>query len=234
MAARAERQRQLALDIGLRDTATFEAFEPGRNADVVSLLTAMTSGGGEPQIFIHGPGGSGKSHLLQATCHAATGTAVWLPLRELGRLGPGLLENLETAGLVCLDDLDAVLPDADWEAALFGFVNAARARGARLVFTAAAGPAALGIGLPDLVSRLTWGPVFHLQPLDDEGRRAVLVRRARAHGFDLPPETVDYILRRCPRNLPALMALLDRIDRETLVEQRRVTVPFMRDLLDEG
>ena len=232
MAVLSVSQRQLTLDVGLRDGATFESFEPGRNADAVAVLTAMAAGRGEPQIFLHGAAGCGKSHLLQAACHAATGAAAWLPLRELAHLGPGVLENLETAALVCLDDTDAVLPGAAWEAALFGLINAARARGTRLVFAAGASPVLLGIALPDLVSRLTWGPVFHLQPLDDEGRRAALVRRARARGFELTPETVDYILRRSVRDLPALMDLLDRIDRASLSERRRVTVPFVRELLE--
>lgn len=225
---------QIPLDIGLRDFMTFESFEPGDNAAAAAIIAEMAAGRGEPQIFLRGAASTGKTHLLQAAVHAAAGTAAWLPLRELGRMGPGILEHLEGTGLVCLDDLDAILPNPGWERALFGFINAARTHGTRLVFAAAGAPSALGIGLPDLVSRLSWGPVFHLKPLDDTGRRAAFMRRARTRGFELPSDAADYILRRCPRDLPALMDLLDRIDHASLSEQRRVTVPFVRDLLGEG
>ena len=222
---------QLALDVGLSDTATFAAFEPGRNAEVMAVLAAMAAGDGEPQAFIFGKPDSGRSHLTQAACHAACGTAIWVPLHEMGHLGPEIIENLETSALVCLDDLDAVLPDAAWEEALFNFINAARERGTRFVVAARNPPAELGIALPDLVSRLSWGPVFQVRSLDDAGRRAALIRRARARGFDLPQEAADYILRHASRDLSALMGLLERIDRASLTAQRRVSLPFVRELL---
>ncbi len=92
-------------------------------------------------------------------------------------------------------------------------------------------PAALNLGLPDLVSRLGWGPVFQLQPLDDEGKRAALQLRARQRGMELPDEVAVYLLRRSPRDMDSLFELLQRLDVASLAAQRRLTIPFVRALI---
>lgn len=226
--------RQLVLDVGLRDGAVFDGFVAGDNAALVQLLKAQAAGEGEAQVFVHGTGGSGKSHLLQAACQAANQaglTASYLPLADMPGMGAGVLEGLEQVALVCLDDLQVVAGDADWELGLFNLVNASRAAGNSLVFAATERPAGLAMQLPDLVSRLSWGAVFRLQPLSDADRLAVLQRRAERRGFELPAEVGRYLLNNCPRDLGSLIDLLERIDRATLEEQRRVTIPFIRKLL---
>ncbi|HDP90223.1 MAG TPA: DnaA regulatory inactivator Hda [Thioalkalivibrio sp.] len=226
--------RQLVLDVGLHDGAVFDGFVAGDNAALVETLKQQAAGGGEAQVYLYGAPGAGKSHLLQAACHAANQaglTASYLPLRDMPGVGAGVLEGLEQVALVCIDDLQAVAGDDAWERGLFNLVNASRAAGNSLVFAAAEGPAGLGVRLPDLASRLSWGAVFRLQPLSDADRLAVLRRRAERRGFELPDEVGRYLLNNCPRDLGSLIGLLDHIDRATLAEQRRVTIPFIRQLL---
>ncbi len=95
----------------------------------------------------------------------------------------------------------------------------------------AAPPAAIGLSLADLASRLGAGPVYRLQALDDEGRRAALALHARQRGFDLADDVARYLLARLPRDMRSLVATLDRIDRASLTQQRKVTIPLVRDLL---
>ena len=119
---------QLALNVQLRDDATLENFlATAALAPLVALLEAQLEPGGEPVIFMHGAVGTGKSHLLQACCHRAQAPALYLPLAELREHPPeALLAGTESMALVCLDDIDAVQGDADWERALFHFFNRAR------------------------------------------------------------------------------------------------------------
>lgn len=227
--------RQLVLDVGLHDAAVFDGFVPGDNATLVATLQQQATGGGDEQVFLFGGAGSGKSHLLQATCHAANQaglTASYLPLAAMPGVGAGVLDGLEHVALVCIDDLQVIAGDPEWERGLFNLINASRAAGNRLVFAASDTPAGLGIALPDLTSRLAWGAVFRLHPLTDEIKLDVLRRRARRRGFELPEEGARYLLNNCPRDLGSLLGMLDRIDRATLAEQRRVTIPFIRRLLD--
>ncbi len=149
-----ERHRQLPLAIGLPDSATFDNFEPGPNRALVHALSA----GSEPYLYLWGRAGSGKTHLLQAACRAAgDGRAAYLPAGELGGLSPQVLEGMEGFPLLCLDDVDALAGRADWERALFDLFNRAREAGSRLLAAGSAAPGALGIALPDLVSRLSLG-----------------------------------------------------------------------------
>jgi DnaA family protein len=94
-----------------------------------------------------------------------------------------------------------------------------------------AAPEQLGVCLPDLRSRLGWGGVYALQPVDDAARMQILRVRAHERGLELPEDTAQFLLRRCPRDLPALMALLERLDAAALTAQRRLTVPFVREVL---
>ncbi|MCW8829534.1 MAG: DnaA regulatory inactivator Hda [Gammaproteobacteria bacterium] len=221
---------QLPLRIGLRDGATFANFFPGQNAPVCHTLQQ----GREPFVYLWGGVGSGKSHLLQAACHAVSeqgGTAIYLPLAEPEGLLPQMLEGMEQMSLVCVDDLQAIAGDQEWEQALFHLYNRLRDGGNRLIAAADAPPASLGLGLVDLLSRFGWGPVYQLQPPGDEEKSAALRLRAANRGMEMPPEVAAYLMSRAPRDMHALFALLERLDEISLAAQRKLTIPFVRELI---
>jgi len=225
---------QLPLDIGLVDEATFEAFEPASNSDTLAALRPMARGRGEAQAYLWGPAGTGKSHLLQAVCHQAAAVhveSVYLPLAQLASHGPRVLNGLSRLAVIGIDHLDVVAGHSQWEQGLFQLLNVAREQGARLVFASRAPPGSMGWTRTDLSSRLMWGPVFRLEPLDDQGRLVALQRRAAARGLDLPEDAARYLLRHLPRGLGELMATLERLDSASLAAKRRITVPFVKAVL---
>lgn len=225
-------QAQLALPVHLRDDATLdnflfvEALGPLR-----PLLEKQTGGDGEPSILLFGPEGSGRSHLLQGACHAlASGDAVYLPLDQLHSMPPdNVLDGVEALSRVALDNVQAIAGDPDWERELFHFINRARERGCRLLFSADAPPRQLAISLPDLVSRLSWGVVFQLPAPGDRQKLEILRFRAARRGMALEEEAARYILTRAPRSMTALMALLEKLDRDSMALQRNLTIPFIKD-----
>lgn len=227
--------RQLPLGLQLKASARFPNFVPGPNQEAVIQLQRTANGEGEPFVVCWGAAGCGKTHLLQASCHRADARsrrAAYLSLRDTAALHPAVLESWENYDLVCLDDLDAVVGDGAWEEALFHLYNRISEHHGTLVVSARAAPAQLGIVLPDLLSRLGWGLVYQLKPLNDEQRMQALQLRARQKGCEMPAETASYLLRRLPRDMPALFDLLDRLDVASLVAQRRLTVPFVKSVLD--
>ena len=226
---------QLALPVRLPDEASFDSFHvhPG----VAPAVAQVQEGLAHPPfgICLHGPAQSGRTHLLQATAHAAAAldwAVVYLPLADL-RAQPAeeLLEGLGESGLVCLDDVDAVAGDAAWERALFGLYNRVHGAGASLLLAAVRPPVALGIELPDLRSRLQALLVLGLAPPDDDDRSQALVLQARARGMTLEPDVARYILARAPRGMSELVAALDRLDRSSLAAGRRLSIPFVREAL---
>ena len=228
-------KEQLPLSFRWRHGIRFDDFVAGDHAALVHCLHDCAAGRGEQFVYLWGGAGAGKSHLLQATCQAAAerGVAVaYLPLAELAAYGPEVLDGLEGLALVCVDDLQGVVGQPDWEEALFHFYNRLRAAQTTLVVAGESGPAALPVGLADLRSRLSWGPVFRLEELNDVEKIAALQLRAKARGFDLPDEVAQYLIRRSPRDMTSLFDLLDRLDRESLARQRRLTIPFVRTLIN--
>lgn len=228
---------QLPLGIKLRDEATFDSYFNGPNAALVAVLQTLADPVQAPEercVYIWGAGGSGRSHLLQAACHRmaeAGALAMYLPLAEVKDHGPQLLDGMEELDLLCLDDLEVLAGDAEWEEALFHIYNRIQQRQGRLLMAAAAAPRALGIQLPDLVSRLGWGLVFQMQSLDDEGKQQMLKMRAERRGLHLPDEVARYILSRGARGMGELFAALEQLDQASLQAQHRLTIPFVKRVM---
>ena len=224
---------QLPLNVQLRDDASFDTFLPARNETLVHALHNFPESS-ELQIFLRGEPESGKTHLLQAVCHAAADQGIqasYLPLKEVATYGPGIFEGLESIQVVCVDDLDMLAGREELELALFNLINAQRERGHRLLLSATAGPDQLNISLPDLVSRLQWGGVFRLIPPDDEEKVQLLQLRAAKRGLDMTDEVARYLMKNSPRGLNGMMSVLEQLDRASLREQRRLTIPFVRATL---
>lgn len=223
---------QLPLALRFPADQTLEAFV-GPPA-LLAAMSSLASGASADWLYLSGPEGCGKSHLMLGACAAAQRLgrqARYLPLAAVaGRVGAAL-DGLEGVELLCLDGLDAIAGHPDDEVALFHAHNRARANATVVVYAARSNPAGLAIGLPDLRSRLGQCTRLTLEPLDDEGRRAVLRQRAERRGLSLDEAVLDYLFRRVGRDLGSLSLLLDRLDRESLAAQRRITVPFLRQLL---
>lgn len=219
--------QQIPLHIGLRDSATFDNFYPGPNAAVVHALQSAV----EPFIYLGGAVGSGRSHLLQAACHAvseAGGTAAYLPLADCMVMSPQMLEGMEQMLLVAIDDVELLAGNSEWEQALFHLYNRLREAGHRIIVTGNGAPLSLGIELPDLLSRLGWGPVFQVQTLTDREKSQAIQMRAKQRGMEMSVEVADYLLNHASRNMHDLFKLLDRLDEGSLAAQRRLTIPFVR------
>lgn len=226
--------RQLPLGIRLKDNASFANFYEGHNAQVLAHVRACARGEGEQVIYLWSAAGSGKTHLLQAACHEAAlrdAHPVYLPLREATQWSPEMLQGMEQCPLICLDDLDAIAGNAVWEEAIFHLFNRVRESGHRLLMSSAVPVASLQLQLRDLASRVVWGLLLHLEPLEEGERVTALQLRARQRGFELPDEVAQFLLRRCPRDTASLFEMLDRLDDASLAAQRKLTIPFVRGLI---
>ncbi len=224
---------QIPLSVGLRDDARFENFAAQGNELACATLKAASAGEGEQFLYIWGADGVGCSHLLQAACHEAQPNrrqAVYLPLDELKPMGPESLDGMEHVDLVCLDNIQAVMGDAKWEEGLFHFFNRIRQEENTLVVAANGAPRQLAINLPDLASRMSWGIVFQIHPLDDDFKADLLIKRAAARGIELGEDVTKYLLSHASRDMADLFTLLDRLDQASLSAKRKVTIPFVKEV----
>ncbi|MBT2116049.1 DnaA regulatory inactivator Hda [Dyella sp. LX-66] len=228
---------QLPLALRWPRRQRFEHFHDGSNEATVAAVRQLAVTSGTPWLYLSGPAGSGKSHLLMAACQAASEagrTVQYLPLATIGQRAAAI-RGVAGSELLALDDLGAIAGDREAEHALFDVYNQARAEGLAMLFAAEAIPAQLGLGLPDLRSRLGACQQAVLKPLDDAERRAVLKGQAAGRGIELDDTVLDWLFARYARDLGALLDLLDKLDKASLAAQRRITVPFLRGFLkDQG
>lgn len=228
---------QLPLNVQLRDEATFANYYVGRNETLVNMLDVARYPAGvtpEPFIYFYGATGVGCSHLLQAACHQADAMgqrSIYLPMSELAYYPLRVLEGIETLQLVCIDDISAIAGNPVWEEAFFHLFNRLREKGNRLLVAAEVAPRQLNICLPDLVSRMSWGVVFHVQTLSDQEKMQALRLRAHLRGMDMTDDVARYILHRGSRDMQYLFETLERLDGATLRAKRKLSVPFVKQVM---
>ena len=230
--------RQLSLGIRLDDSATFENFfvSDSNRQLVAHLRQALDEAHQTHQQYnyLWGPEGAGSTHLLQALCHQADDcqkSAFYIPLTNFNEYNPAIFEGLESLALVCLDDVQAIAGNADWELALFNLFNRLRESGTWLCIAAKMNPRQLPLALPDLLSRLLSGVIFSMQPLEDADKILALQLRARQRGFEINEEVASYVLQRNDRGMKNLFGLLERLDQHSLETKRRITIPLVRELM---
>ncbi|MFJ1268432.1 DnaA regulatory inactivator Hda [Legionella lytica] len=226
--------KQLALAIKLNDEATLSDFNWGENKLLQQQLQRMLTLKEERLLYLWGCNGSGKSHLLQASCQAVNSTesAIYLPLNLLKEWGPQAIEGLEEQTLICIDDIDAIAEDSAWEEALFHLYNRIKdMEKSLLIISGNQSPTTLPIKLADLRSRLSWGLVIQLMELSDEDKINTLKLHAARRGFDLPASVGQFLISRCSRNMHDLHQLLNRLDDASLAAQRKITIPFVKNIL---
>jgi DnaA family protein len=227
--------RQLALAVQLNDEATLADFCWGNNSLLQQQLIQTLNGEGERLIYIWGTEGSGKSHLLQACCQAVNTnqSAVYLPLKTFREWSSDVLEGMDEQTWICIDDLEVIATDTAWEEALFHLYNRIRDNGrTTLLISGNQAPVNMPIRLQDLRSRLGWGLVVQLNELSDEDKIKTLKLHASKRGLMLPTSVGQFLLNRCARNMHDLSTLLNRLDEASLMAQRKITIPFVKDVLE--
>lgn len=221
---------QLALCVRPLDSARFASFVRGGNAEACQRLEDPQ---GPAVMWLWGRHGSGKTHLLQATCAAAGERGQTAAYVDLARAAStAMLDGCDALDVVCLDGLDAMAQDASWNAALFRLHTLMDGRG-RLVIASNGAPAGLRFTLPDLRSRLLAAAVHHITELDEAGRCEALRSRAAARGLELSEEGALYLVHRLPRDAHSLFGVLAKLDEASLAAQRRLTIPFLREQIEK-
>jgi DnaA family protein len=224
---------QIPLQLEPRRPDRFEDFVPGPNQNILFAIRQMLEEPGS-SLFLSGPEGSGKSHLLNAFCHAARERglgAFYIALKHLPDEAAAGLEGLQGLDLVCVDDLDSVAGKPVWEQALFRCFNEVRAANGRLVVSSHMNLSSLHFDLPDLQSRLAWGLRMKLRYPDDEGKLQVLQQRAQALGIELPLDVQRYLIKHSKRDMGSLLTLLEQLKDSAFVAKRRITVPLAREII---
>jgi DnaA family protein len=227
---------QLPLHFEFRANQTFNDFFPGVNQEIVTHLQQCITGVGEQQVFLWGKPGQGKTHLLQACCHQAQSqnlSSFYFDLSNAGLPDPLMLSGLDQYDVVCFDNIEPIAGNTAWELAFFNFFNQHRDSGHKLIISASSAPGDIAIQLPDLKTRLNWGLTLKIQPLADSDRIAALIFKADQMGFEIAPQAGRFLLTHYDRDLASLWTLLEKLDKASLAAKRKLTLPFLKQILNE-
>jgi DnaA-homolog protein len=212
--------QQLALDITLRDDATFANY-------VGDAKTRLAHPG--QLVYLWGPHQTGLSHLLQACCQGVTGG---IYLSNLDKLSAEILQQLDAMPLVCIDDVDLIVGRQDWEEALFHLINGIKDGGKRIIIAAHQSARQLPVKLPDLHSRLLGAIAVETDVLNDAQKLVVLQQWAKGRGFVLSDDVGQYIMSRAARDMSNLVNMLEQLEIESLRHQKKITIPFAKQILN--
>ena len=220
--------KQLLLDLNAQAAPTLDSFVIGQNAELHALLCRIArraiAGLNERFVYIWGEAGAGKTHLLRALAGGAGA-------RYIGNDdGEAAFHAVDGIDLYLIDDCDRLAPDLQIRA--FDLFNQVRERNAILVTAGSKPPLALTVR-DDLRTRLGWGLIYQLHGLSDDEKIAALEKIAQARGLVLPAGVLPYLMTHFRRDMPSLSALIDALDRYSLETKRPITLPLLRDLLQQ-
>ncbi|WP_017445988.1 DnaA regulatory inactivator Hda [Gayadomonas joobiniege] len=232
------KQQQLTIDFKFEIEANFDLFYGKGNELLLASLQAFVASdartASQQIIYLYGPKGSGKSHLLQAACHLAEQkslTSQYLPSHYLLQMPLEFTFGLEHNQLIVVDDVDTLKINHTWQAGLFDLINRVIEQGHKIIFAASVPANESGIELPDLISRLNWGQKWRVRPLGDEARMQMLKMRAQARGIPMQEEVASFIINRCQQDNASIMACLNKLDKQSLAKKRRFTIPFVKEVM---
>jgi len=231
---------QLVLSVQLPDDEIFDNYLSKSNFAAVSQLGLFLDDTQHEQLnkprcfYLFGLSGVGKSHLLHASSAYVAKlnkTSVCLSCAELLTLSVDVLDGLEQINVICLDDIQLLTGNKIWEQAVFDLYNRVLEQNNYLVVSGDQSVNQLGLTLPDLVSRLSWGLTEQLKPLSDGEKITALQFRASKRGLILSDDAANFLLNRLSRDMASLIASLDALDKASIREQRKITIPFIKDVL---
>ena len=235
------KNNQLTLSVQLPDDETFKSYQSKVNQSVCNLLNDFILFQGELQqdksingFYLFGIQGVGKSHLLHACCaqaHENQQSSVCLSFSELCHLSVEVLDGLEHIDLICLDDIQYISGEESWQQAVFDLYNRVSEQNKKLIITGDKSVQDLKLSLPDLRSRLSWGYIEQVKPLSDDEKLLAIQFRAQQRGLILTDEVARFLLTRLSREMSNLLNALDKLDKASIREQRKITIPFIKDVL---
>ena len=222
---------QLLLPVSVSEHMVFESFYPGPNLEIYQALQANV----QKSLWISGVQSSGKTHLLQATfqrCIRLSKSSLYIPMREFDQFSPEILDDLEQLHLICIDDIEFILGNQAWERKLLDLYERIQTTDTHLVVASHDSPKGINFFLPDLASRFSMSLIHQLEMLSETEILSAIQMHAEVRGFNLPKESVNYLLKRVERNVGSLIDIIEILDYESLSKQRKLNIPFIKNILN--
>jgi len=227
--------KQIPFQFGDFQKNDLASFLVGENGNLIKLLKQMANKESNHVLYLWGEAGTGKTHLLQAACKQAAESdlhVAYIPLKQIEELSAEMLHDLGDLDLVCIDDVESITGQLEWQQGLTWLYNELKDNSHSLIISGNKSPANSGLELDDLRSRLSSDQVIQIKSPNDDLKIEILKQKAKERAFELSDEVIEFLMRRVERDLTSLIDVLDKIDHASLAAKRKITIPFVKQMID--
>lgn len=226
--------KQIPFQFGDFQKNDLASFLAGENENLITLLKQIANKESNHVLYLWGEAGTGKTHLLQAVCKQAAESdlhVAYIPLKQIEELSAEMLHDLGELDLICIDDVESIIGQLEWQQGLTWLYNELKDNSHSLIISGNKASANIELELDDLKSRLSSDQVIQIKSPNDELKIEILKQKANERSFELSDEVIEFLMRRVERNLSSLIDVLDKIDHASLAAKRKITIPFVKELL---
>ena len=236
---------QVSLGLELSTRMTLNNFINTENKTIISNIynlidlhsnnASVTNQVGENTLYLYGPKGCGKTHLLHGICHLANQkqlSSIYLDAKSITEENIIRLEDMQYLEVICIDNIEYISQKKQWEIAFFNLFNRAYTQGTNLIMTSSQKPKQLNINLPDLLSRIQWVLAFKIHDLKDDDILKALKNKCKQQGLQISEETLKFMILRLTRNINDLTIAITRLTNLAITTKRRLTIPFVKKVMN--
>ena len=229
--------KQLIFPFQINQKASFDSFfcSPD-NQNLMTRLADIAISQDANEIIIHGEKGSGKSFLMQAICNELSSSEkqfAFIPMKKAFNMGVEIFQNLGSLDTVCIDDLQLILANQQWETALFNLINECQQSNCSLILSlGGTQPVEESIVLPDLLSRIKRMEFIALHAVQDELFNEAIVFVTRQLEIKIDNAELEFLLKHQTRIFSLLVENIITLDKQAASLKRKITIPLIKETLN--
>ena len=219
--------QQIPLAIKLETSNSFDEFYCENHNLIANIKAAI-----ELKESIYITGFAGKTHLLQAICKFSNEhnkPCFFMPMAEFIKMPVAVTQFEQKFSVVCVDDIDLIVGNAQWEQAMFDLINDLIDNQACIVVSCS--NYQTNFNLPDLKSRIKQLRQIFIPKLTDSQVSKVFLLHAKFRGLNVKANVAKYIHRHLPRNIKYLINLLDMLENMVVLQKRKITIELVKDVV---
>ena len=224
--------RQLALQIQINERASLNNFFVSKNNNkTIQILKDLLNSNNGAQIFIDDLGSNGKSYLLQAICNDFSNSnnpSIYIPMQEAINLDPSILEGVSELNLICIDDVDLINKQREWEIALFNLINECYEKECLLLLSGSINKLE---AIPDLVSRIKKMEILRLEAINDDELLEATQAISKNLNIKISEKNLNYLMNNSRRDIKTIFRTLSQLEKESLERKKSIGLNLIKEVI---
>ena len=221
--------QQLTFPWNKPNKSTFDEFYFEKNNLFIKEILLS-----EEDLFLYGVEQAGKSFLLQSVCnHFAfkEKQSLYIPIKEVKKYGSDFIDSLDQLHVICIDDVDLIASNKEWEIALFNLINNCFLSKCRLIFCSSTNPSKINFELEDLISRIKKIDHVELVPVKTDNLPEAIKFIADLRSINLGDKEIKYLITYSRRSMSDLLDIINKLDNLSMQLKRKITIPLIKEII---